>query len=461
MSKRTHTDMTEGGAALIGTVQRQRSARMAQQMMMLVMVFSLINFSTILMTDSKYGGNKTFEMSRERVNFDETIASAYTDGDFRRVYRMSKDTFNDLHNILLPRLLQIFFPSGGGTRDPSKSKYLIDTKVRLSIAMRFFAGADPLDLFGWHGVSLVSVFISVWGVIDAVNSTPSLAFGFPDADGQRMIAEGFLAKSGAGFDNVIGAIDGILIWTRMPSLAMAEYVNVGQSNFRCHRKDKYGMNMQAICDRMLRFLWIDINWPGSSSDYMAWVTSPLYHNLVSGAQKILEGMTLIGDCAYIKKPFMATPLKGTRRGYEDAYNYFHSQLRTTIERAFGVLVHRFAILRSPLSIPLPKVGPLVMCLCRLHNFCIDHNENNCDGVDGGNWNHLNSEVRRYQEEEGGSSGVVQLSRAGGRPSALLDNCHHFIDAERHRQGGDDVDTPMDAMLASVRDQNLRRPSPRS
>ena len=51
MSKRTHTDMTEGGAALIGTVQRLRSARMAWQMMMLVMVFSLINISTILMTE--------------------------------------------------------------------------------------------------------------------------------------------------------------------------------------------------------------------------------------------------------------------------------------------------------------------------------------------------------------------------------------------------------------------------
>ena len=68
---------------------------------------------------------------------------------------------------------------------------------------------------------------------------------------------------------------------------------------------------------------------------------------------------------------MSVLLKGIVNDYDNAYNFYVSQLRITIERAFGVLVHCWAILRRPLTCPLFKVGPLVMCLCRLHKFCID------------------------------------------------------------------------------------------
>ena len=37
--------------------------------------------------------------------------------------------------------------------------------------------------------------------------------------------------------------------------------------------------MQAICDDKLRFIWIDIGWHGSTSDYLARVTSDLCHEL--------------------------------------------------------------------------------------------------------------------------------------------------------------------------------------
>ena len=64
------------------------------------------------------------------------------------------------------------------------------------------------------------------------------------------------------------------------------------------------MNMQAICDDLLRFRWIDINWPGSSSDYMAWVTSSLYADLEDNeiTRILAKGMTLLGDNAYITHP---------------------------------------------------------------------------------------------------------------------------------------------------------------
>jgi hypothetical protein len=69
---------------------------------------------------------------------------------------------------------------------------------------------------------------------------------------------------------------------------------------------------------------------------------------------------------------MSIPIPGTNiTQAEDAYNFYFSQLRITIERAFGILVHRFGVLRAPLSISIKKVPPMIMCLMRLHNYCID------------------------------------------------------------------------------------------
>ena len=57
------------------------------------------------------------------------------------------------------------------------------------------------------------------------------------------------------------------------------------------------------------------------------------------------------------------------------YNFFHSQVRISIECAFGMLVNRWGILRRalPATFGIRKTGSLTHCLCRLHNYCINQN----------------------------------------------------------------------------------------
>ena len=85
----------------------------------------------------------------------------------------------------------------------------------------------------------MSVFTSVWGVVQAVNNSKDLEFHFPTHNQQREIAAGFKKKSGADFDCVIGAIDGILIWILKPSRKMCTLLKCGEVQFKCSRKDKY------------------------------------------------------------------------------------------------------------------------------------------------------------------------------------------------------------------------------
>ena len=351
-----------------------------------------------------------------------------------------------------------FFPRGGGNRKPGKSFYLIDTKTRLSIAIRFFAGADPYDIMQIHDVSLISVYYSTWGVVDAINKTERLAYQFPDHQRQKEIARGFKAISGALFDKVIGCIDGLVICTIMPCLALCREINCGQVNFRCHRKDKYGFNLQAICDHTRRFIWVEMKWPAATSDYMAWVTSALCVALENNAitQKILEGFTFIGDNAYVKKPYMATPIKGVHGGHLDAYNYYVTQLRVFIECTFGLFVHRWAILRAPLTVPTPKVAPLVESLVRLHNYCIDEDELEVVEVRSKNYDNLQRNVRLSRNVAGSDFEVAQFDE-DGRPVSLLGHGHHFADAENYRHERDMGVTSMDHMIQSVIDQGLSRP----
>ncbi|KAF3776927.1 putative methyltransferase [Nymphaea thermarum] len=58
---------------------------------------------------------------------------------------------------------------------------------------------------------------------------------------------------------------------------------------------------------------------------------------------------------------------------EELFNHRHSSLRTTVERAFGLLNGRFPILKTQVPYPYRTQVAIVLATCVLHNFIIDHN----------------------------------------------------------------------------------------
>ena len=91
-----------------------------------------------------------------------------------------------------------------------------------------------------HDVSLTLVYLTVWGVIDAINTIDALEYKRPSHEEQKDIARGFQMLKGVGFDNVVGAIDGLVVCclTSMSCLKFFRDLKCGQINVRCHRKDK-------------------------------------------------------------------------------------------------------------------------------------------------------------------------------------------------------------------------------
>ncbi|KAL7532194.1 hypothetical protein ACHAXR_006360, partial [Thalassiosira sp. AJA248-18] len=293
---------------------------------------------------------------------------------------MSFKVFGQLFKILEVDLIRVV-NSKDTDRDRSPNGKITLT-VRLACCIRFFAGGDAYDIACMFGVSHTSVFLSIDYVIESINDCDALKIEFPsDHNIQREIANGFLKKStDARFACCVGCIDGIIIWTHKPSKEDCDEVGVSESKFFCGRKHKFGLNMQAVCNHKKQFLDVSILYGASSSDHLSFEVSELRQKKLGRPGFLAEGLCLFGDNAYVNSKFMATPYPNVGSNREkDAYNFYHSQLRITVEGTFGLLINRWGFLRkkAPQQYTVKKTMSAVSAMCRLHNFLIDAGDEKC------------------------------------------------------------------------------------
>jgi len=290
-----------------------------------------------------------------RVPF-ETIRDAYG-SLFRRAMRMSEASFTLLVDTLRPIL-----PVGR-----------VEAEARVSMSLRYFAGASYLDVCSIHGVSKTTFYDCLWDFVDAMLLAPELQMRMPlwNAAWRRETALGFQARGDNPLINIIGALDGIAIRQEMPA-----YTEVACPKDYWNRKGFFALNVQAVCDYNYEFLWMSCRTPGSNHDATALACSDLGQLLKNRThpvilQLIAEGLCIAADDAYGDCELLATPWPGGGRGDEwrDAYNFYQSSARMHIEQAFGQLVGRWGIFWRPLRMPFSKRPLVIKVAFLLHNFC--------------------------------------------------------------------------------------------
>ena len=144
------------------------------------------------------------------------------------------------------------------------------------------------------------------------------------------------------------------------------------NEFRSGHKKQTGLNMQAICDAKLRFIFISVKCPaGRTNDVNAYRHS----RMSTLVEELPGGYFCSGDNAYVNTDHLLSPFPGNDFGSrEDTFNFFLSQLRIRIEMAFARFVRRWGILWRPLQMPLRYQPRVLLCLMQLHNFCIDEKD---------------------------------------------------------------------------------------
>jgi hypothetical protein len=111
---------------------------------------------------------------------------------------------------------------------------------------------------------------------------------------------------------------------------------------------------------------------GSANDIMAFHAS----HLPDMYSRYPSPYYVVGDSAYPDHDFMLTPSSAESQSH-DVYNFFHSQLRITIERSFGILNTVCGILQKPLKFGVAKSCKVVQACLRIHNYRIDRGCQRC------------------------------------------------------------------------------------
>ena len=136
--------------------------------------------------------------------------------------------------------------------------------MRLAVALRYFAGGDPLDLMLIYCISKRMVYYCIWQVVDALNNhLDNIHFPIDDVQKLKELEAGFRAASRGGFwEGQVGAIDGVHFRVQAPSNSDVR----DPVAYKVTRKDIYALLCMAICDADRRFLWADISCTPTTHD---------------------------------------------------------------------------------------------------------------------------------------------------------------------------------------------------
>ena len=131
------------------------------------------------------------------------------------------------------------------------------------------------------------------------------------------------------------------------------------------------MNVQAVVDANLRFIYFGVIGPGRTNDARAFNRCI---ELRQWVDNLPDKYFLVGDNAYPLSDKLLIPFSGAMKHVPTnrTYNFYLSQLRIRVEMAFGLLTTKWQIFRRPIGVHLEHLSDICGAAARLHNFVIDN-----------------------------------------------------------------------------------------
>ena len=132
---------------------------------------------------------------------------------------------------------------------------------------------------------------------------------------------------------------------------------------------------------MKKVLWASYSNRGSSHDSTCFRDTHLYTVLLKSMRDKLFnlGYFILGDSAYAIESFILPPYDNARsKSEEDAYNFYQSSARITVECAFGEIDRRWGIFWSAIMYSLENTCIICEGAMHLHNFLVDYRNSLAD-----------------------------------------------------------------------------------
>jgi len=162
--------------------------------------------------------------------------------------------------------------------------------------------------------------------------------------------------------HILGCVDGSLIDIATPADDEADYVD--RRGNRHH-----SINMMAVCDVHMRFMYINVNNPGRNHDAGCFDNSAFGHRLAAGYRPFPDAVVL-GDSGYTCNDYTITPLLAPNAPEEISFNVAHKRTRCIVERALGLLKARWRILLVKCDYQPLIASDIIRACCILHNISL-------------------------------------------------------------------------------------------
>ena len=297
-----------------------------------------------------------------RITWEHHAIMLIHEKQFDIKYRMPYASFEKLVRILEAKLYLDSSKSLSTCGHPA-----VAPPVILALTIRWLSGGSYHDVRDAGNISAPSFYRLLWLCLNALNSCDELKIQLPATHEEpEPVYNGFAAKStDSVMAGCVGALDGFLLLIRTPRQNEAP----NTKGFFSGHYQRVGINVQAMCDCNLKFLYMAILAPGKSSDLKAYEASKLQPWI----EALPPWVFVAADNAYVCSEHLLTPFYGSQRNEPqyDSHNFYLSQLRIRIEMAFGLLVTKWRILMMTLSTLLANTYKAFNACCVLHNYCID------------------------------------------------------------------------------------------
>lgn len=176
------------------------------------------------------------------------------------------------------------------------------------------------------------------------------------------------------FPNCVGALDGKHFLIQCPTLSGSQFFNY---------KHQFSSLVLAMCDAEYKFIYVNFGSAGREGDAGVFSRSDLLQcidndTLNMPSDKCLPGFdyplpyVIVADEAFPLKEHIMRPFPGRGRIQlplkENIYNYRLSRARRCIENAFGILVARWRIFRTPIIGNIDNIEHYIRAGMVLHNY---------------------------------------------------------------------------------------------
>lgn len=178
-------------------------------------------------------------------NYIENVANLYDHDDFRSHFRLRRDTFEYVLQILGPHLIETNVNGVGSHTYPPQIQLLVAISM-LANQEVYRTVAEKFD------ISKSTAWIYVQKVCRVLVKLAKNYTYWPTGQEARSVIEKFKVRQ--AFPGVQGAIDGTHIPITAPRKDQASY---------CNRHQYHSIILQGVCDANYKFLDVFAGYPGS------------------------------------------------------------------------------------------------------------------------------------------------------------------------------------------------------